>query len=101
MKNHCRGPRQFGFTLIEVMIAILVLAVGMLGLAGMNARILNGQFEAYQRAQAMLLMGDMASRLRANPAAARAGDYDNQQLGLAAAVCDETAAVQSLSLIHI
>lgn len=95
MKNYCRGPRQFGFTLIEVMIAILVLAVGMLGLAGMNARILNGQFEAYQRAQAMLLMGDMASRLRANPAAARAGDYDNQQLGLAAAVCDETAAVQS------
>lgn len=95
MNTFYRRPRQHGFTLIEVMIAILVLAVGLLGLAGMNARILNGQFEAYQRAQAMLLVGDMVNRLRANPAAARAGDYDDQELGLVAAVCDETAAVQN------
>lgn len=98
MKMIFRGPRQHGFTLIEVMITILVLAVGLLGLAGMNARILNGQFEAYQRAQAMLLVADMVSRLRTNPAAARAGAYDNQELGLAAAACDETADVQDAAM---
>lgn len=96
MKTYLRRARQHGFTLIEVMVTILVLAVGLLGLAGMNARILNGQFEAYQRAQAMLLVGDMVNRLRANPEAARAGLFGDQAgLGLTAAVCDETAAVQN------
>jgi type IV pilus assembly protein PilV len=98
MNLNNRNRKVSGFTLIEVMIAILVLAVGLLGLAGMNARILNGQFEAYQRAQAMLLVDDMVSRLRANPEAARAGDYDDQVRGLAPATnpaCDETAAAQN------
>jgi type IV pilus assembly protein PilV len=67
---------QYGFTLIEVLITLLILAIGLLGLAGMNARMLNSQFEAYQRAQAMMLVEDMASRIRGNPQAARNGDYD-------------------------
>lgn len=81
--------RQTGFTLIEVMVAILVLAVGLFGMAGMHTRVLNGQFDAYQRAQGMQLAQDMVNRIRANPGPARTGAYDNQELGLAAAVCNE------------
>ena len=74
--------RQKGFTLIEVMVAILVLAVGLFGMAGMHARVLNGQFDAYQRAQAMQLAQDMVNRIRANPAEGRSplGGYNNTAL---------------------
>lgn len=66
---------QFGFTLIEVLITLLILAVGLMGLAGLQTRMLSTQFEAYQRAQAVMLAEDMASRLRTNIATARATSY--------------------------
>ncbi|MFV3306625.1 type IV pilus modification protein PilV [Pseudomonas sp. NY15181] len=64
-----------GFTLIEVLVAMLVLAIGLLGLAGLQSRMLNSQFETYQRAQALMLAEDMANRIRSNPAAARSTSY--------------------------
>ncbi|MCY1280801.1 type IV pilus modification protein PilV [compost metagenome] len=74
MELKCNG-RQSGFTLVEILVTLLILAVGLLGMAGLNARVLNGQFEAYQRSQALRLVEDMASRIRNNPKAARNGDY--------------------------
>lgn len=76
MNSAARGSGQRGFTLIEVLVTLLILAIGLLGLAGMNARMLSSQFEAYQRAQAVMLVEDMASRIRSNPQAARSGGYD-------------------------
>lgn len=67
--------RQDGFTLIEVMIAILVLAFGVLGLAGLQARAMSAENESYTRAQAILLVQDMATRLAANTAGFSAGNY--------------------------
>lgn len=64
-----------GFTLIEVLVAMLVLAIGLLGLAGLQSRMLGSQFEAYQRAQALMLAEDMANRIRSNPVAARSTSY--------------------------
>lgn len=64
-----------GFTLIEVMVTVLVLAVGLLGVAGMHSRMLSGQLEAYQRATAVQLVNDMANRVRSSPLEARLGTY--------------------------
>jgi len=72
-----------GFTLLEVLIAIVILAVGLLGLALLQMKSLNNQLEAYQRAQALLLLEDMSNRIRVNSAAARAGEYtDGSDYGL-------------------
>jgi len=57
-----------GFTLIEVLIAMLVLAVGLLGLAGLQAVSLRNNLSAYNRTQATQLAYDMADRMRANVA---------------------------------
>lgn len=57
---------QGGLTLIELMVTILILLVGLLGLAGLQSRLQQAEIESYQRAQALILLGDMASRMQAN-----------------------------------
>lgn len=63
-------PRQRGASLLEVLITMLVLAVGLLGLAAFQSKAQIGSVEAYQRAQAVVLLEDMRARMRSNPAAA-------------------------------
>lgn len=60
--------KNTGFTLIEVLIAMLVLAVGLLGMAGLQATSLGNNQSAYNRSQATQLAYDMADRMRANVA---------------------------------
>lgn len=55
-----------GFTLIEVLVAITIVMVGLLGLAGMQARAQVAEFESYQRAQALVLLYDMMDRIQNN-----------------------------------
>lgn len=63
----CRSRQrsQAGFTLIEVLVTLLVLALGLLGLANLQAKMHLTEVEAYQRAQATLLLRDIGGRLRA------------------------------------
>lgn len=58
--------RQRGITLIEVLITMVILAIGLLGLAGLQARLKVLQIESYQRAQALMLLKDMAGRVANN-----------------------------------
>lgn len=57
--------RARGFSLIEVLVSILVLAIGLLGLAGLQAKANEIEMEAYQRSVALALVQDMASRVAA------------------------------------
>lgn len=59
-----------GFTLIEVLIAVVILAGGLLGLAVLQAASLKNNQSAYNRSQATQLAYDMADRVRANVAGA-------------------------------
>lgn len=60
------APRNAGFSLIEVLITIVILMIGLLGLAGLQAKALTTQMEAYQRSQALTLLKDMTDRINAN-----------------------------------
>lgn len=71
---------QRGFTLIEIMVAVVVLAIGLLGLAGLQATSLRFNSSAYLRSQATNLAYDIADRMRVNAVAARGGAYDGVAL---------------------
>lgn len=58
--------KETGATLIEVLVAMVVLAIGLLGLAGLQATSIQSNHSAYYRSQATLLAGDLADRMRAN-----------------------------------
>jgi type IV pilus assembly protein PilV len=58
--------RQTGVSMIEVLVTIAILVIGLLGLAGLQARLQISEIESYQRAQALILMKDMANRMMAN-----------------------------------
>lgn len=64
-----RTHKQSGFGLIEVLVTVVILAIGLLGLAGLQARSLNYNHSAYNRSQATILAYDIIDRMRANPAA--------------------------------
>lgn len=58
--------RQRGATLIEVLVTLLVLAFGLFGLVGLQARLQASEMESYQRSQALILLNDMANRIAIN-----------------------------------
>ena len=66
-----------GMTLIEVLVAVLVLAIGLLGLAGLQMTGLKSNHSAYLRSQTTLLAYDLTDRMRVNRAAALDGYYDD------------------------
>jgi type IV pilus assembly protein PilV len=72
------GPRvkARGFSLLEVLIALVVLSIGLLGVASMQYASLRANHHAYLRSQATFLAYDIVDRMRANTAAAIGGAYN-------------------------
>lgn len=68
--------RQSGFTLLEVLVAMVVLSIGLLGLAGLMASSMRNNQSAYQRTQATWLAYDVIDRMRVNRAVALTERYD-------------------------
>lgn len=84
--------RARGFSLVEVLVALLVISIGMLGLAALYVETLRMNRTAIYRTQAVNLAADMAERIRANAAAgvayAGAGaDSGCNEGGAAAVAC--------------
>ena len=61
-----RVLRQRGFSMLEVLITIVVVSLGLLGMAGLQARVQVSEVESYQRAQALVLLTDMVNRIATN-----------------------------------
>lgn len=59
--------RQIGTSLIEVMVAVTILAVGLLGIAGIQLMTKQSTFDSAQRTTATMLANFIIERVRANP----------------------------------
>ena len=81
--------RQAGTTLIEVLVTVVLLAFGLLGIAAFQAKAQVGALEAYQRAQAVVLLEDLQARISGNPAGS-AGYVTASPVGTGVAAVDCT-----------
>ena len=83
--NHMCRTR--GFTLIEILVTLVITAVGMLGLAGFVVRATTLSADSVQRGRATVFLNDMAGRLT-NDKANAANYVGNQLHGAAVANCN-------------
>jgi len=81
--------RQSGATMMEVLVAILIVVIGLLGLAGLQARINLSEMESFQRSQALILLQDMVDRMNANRK--NAASYITAGVGTGQAIADCSA----------
>lgn len=84
MKARVHRNGYAGFSLIEVLVALLVLSIGLLGLAALQATGFKYNSDAYYRTQASILAYDIIDRMRANPKGAGDGDYEIDETNVAA-----------------
>ena len=67
--QHTLLQPQRGITLLESLVAIVVMALGILGILGVQMRTLSDTQTGVRRAQAIRLIEDMGERMKANPSA--------------------------------
>ena len=65
-----------GLSLIEMLIALVIISVGLLGMAGLQTYSLRMNTSAYHRTQANTLAYDILDAMRTNRTTALAGGYD-------------------------
>lgn len=82
MKSSCFAPSlrlgsaQRGTSLLEVLISVLIMAVGLLGIAAMQATALRNSQGSTERSQAVIMSYSIVDAMRANRVAAIAGQYN-------------------------
>jgi type IV pilus assembly protein PilV len=67
--------------MIEVLVALVVVLLGILGLVGLQARAHQGEMEAYQRSQALILLRDMVDSIESHRQAATCFGYTTTSTG--------------------
>lgn len=71
-----------GFTLMEVLVALAVLSIGLLGMAGMQLFSMKSSHNAYLQSQASYFAYDLIDKMRANPVGFGNGNYDSAYLSI-------------------
>lgn len=80
MKKIIQLNKNSGFTLVEVLVAMLVIAIGVLGVAGLQYQALKYNHDAYLRSQINVLANDIIDRIRLNSTSVN--DYiSNYEIG--------------------
>jgi type IV pilus assembly protein PilV len=83
------SPRNIsGFTLLEILIALVILSIGMLGIAGLLITAQKANSSSYLKQEAMQAGYDILDRMRANPAEAYASAYDISLTGTPSVATD-------------
>lgn len=75
------AKQQAGFTLVEVLVAALLLSIGLVGLAGLQAAALMNNQSSFMRTQVTALAYDLADRMRSNVPGANANAYNPANAG--------------------
>lgn len=75
IKNQSSLYSQQGSSLIEILVSVLVLSIGLLGVASLQAVGVKNNNSAYMRTQANVLAADILDRMRVNRTVALAGGY--------------------------
>ncbi len=68
--------KHAGFTIVEILVSIMILSIGILGMASLQAVTIRNSHSAYLRSQATMLAYDISERMRANRMTAQANGYD-------------------------
>ena len=99
--SHATLPRQAqaGMTLIEVLVTLVLISIGLLGVAALQLTSLKNNQESYVRSQAAMLAGDILDRMRSNQTGFNAGDYDmaNDATGFDQAGASGTVAANDIA----
>jgi len=74
--NHKLSSPMKGFSMLEVLVALLVISVGLLGVATLQTKGQQFNYFSYIRTQSTYLAYDLMERIRTNVDAAEKGDYD-------------------------
>lgn len=99
-------PRIRGFTLIEVLVTIVVVSIGLLGLAGLQISGLRANVSSEARSKATLLASDIIERMRANPLGVAANNYSaitvtkvsgNCSVATPAKICSNTSTTTAVN----
>jgi type IV pilus assembly protein PilV len=76
MRMRRQNLANSGFTLVEILVSVLVLAIGLLGMSALQVTGLRSSHSAYLRTHATLLAHDISERIRANPLGLQNGRYN-------------------------
>lgn len=77
MKYSASVSRASGFTMIELLVAVVVFSIGLIGIAGMQATALGLTHDSQVTVRASNLTADILEKIRLNPTARRAGHYND------------------------
>lgn len=103
-RKHLRCARQHltdnecGFTLIEILVSLIILAVGFLGMAALQSTSMQGTAGTYFRTQADMLANDLSERIRANRTGSAASAYTYGGGGASSTTCGGTDACDSATM---
>jgi len=92
--SHVLTPRaQRGVSMIEVLVAVLIFTIGLIGLGGLLITATKSNVSAYVRTQVTFLANNMSDRMRANPVGLWNASYDSDTYPITGTlpVCDATA----------
>jgi type IV pilus assembly protein PilV len=89
MRKQTHGSNS-GFTLVEVLIALVILSIGMLGIAALLLNSLQSSRTALLRSQAVVLASDLAERIRSNRSAGTVYDTSVTPAPALVPACEST-----------